>query len=173
MYEQFFETVETDIRASGGNNQDAADIFQEAVLIAVDKIKSGNFRGDSSVRTFVLGIARNLWLHEKRSRYRRSERETQFASSEETESVIQDRFFRVNSSKAVKALFEQVGEVCSKILTGVYYQKMPMKDLLSRFNYENEQVLRNRKSRCMKKLKELLSNNPALLEQLKNRSIYE
>ncbi|MBL7699076.1 MAG: sigma-70 family RNA polymerase sigma factor [Chitinophagaceae bacterium] len=173
MYEQYFEPVEIDIRANGGNHQDAADIFQEAVLIVVDKIKSGKFRGDSSVKTFLLGIARNLWLHEKRSRSRRSDRETQFARLEETGGEFRDRMFSVDESQIVKKLFEQVGELCSKILGGVYYEKMAMKDLLRRFNYENEQVLRNRKSRCMKKLKELLSNDPLLFEQLKTRSIYE
>lgn len=173
MYEQYFEAVEIDIRVNGGNHQDAADIFQEAVLIVVDKIKTGKFRGDSSVRTFLLGIAKNLWLFEKRSRDRRSKRETQFAQLEDTDSELQDRMFNVDESKVVKALFIQVGELCARILSGVYYEKLPMKELLRQFNYENEQVLRNRKSKCMKKLKELLSNNPQLLEQLKNRSIYE
>lgn len=173
MYEHYFEQVELDIRAKGGDRQDAADIFQEAVLIVIDKIKSGRFRGDSSVRTFLLGIAKNLWLHEKRTRERRSGRETQFGQLDETHSELHDRLFSIDKSSVVKTLFEQVGDVCTKILSGVYYEKLPMKELLKKFDYENEQVLRNRKSRCMKKLKTLLANNPLLLEQIKTRSIYE
>ena len=173
MYEQYFEAVGFEIRGKGGNHQDAADIFQEAVLIVIDKIKSGKFRGDSSVRTFLLGIAKNLWLHEKRTRDRRSGRETQFGASDQPETDVHDRMFSVDSSSIIQSLFNQVGDICTKILSGVYYEKLPMKDLLIKFDYENEQVLRNRKSRCMKKLKELLSKNPALLEQIKNRSIYE
>ena len=172
MYEHYFEAVEIDIRAKGGNHQDAADIFQEAVLIVIEKIKSGKFRGDSSVRTFLLGISRNLWLHEKRSRERRNGRETEFTQHEDGQSVIGERNFNVDNSNIIKTLFEQVGELCSEILSGVYYEKLPMKELLKRFDYENEQVLRNRKSRCMKKLKALLSKNPSLLEQI-TRSIYE
>jgi RNA polymerase sigma factor (sigma-70 family) len=173
LYEQYFEAVEIDIRVNGGNHQDATDIFQEAVLIVIDKIKSGKFRRDSSIRTFLLAIARNLWLFEKRSRIRRSDREAQFARLEETESEISDRPFGTDQSKIIESLFQQVGELCSKLLSGFYYEKMPMKDLLKRFNYQNEQVLRNRKAKCMKKLKELLANNPSILDQLKNRSIYE
>lgn len=172
MYEHYFEAVEIDIRAKGGNHQDAADIFQEAVLIVIDKIKSGKFRGESSVRTFLLGITRNLWLHEKRSRERRSGRETDFGRLEQEQDEISERKFSIDNTNIVKTLFEQVGELCSEILSGVYYEKLPMKELLKRFDYENEQVLRNRKSRCMKKLKVLLSKNPSLLEQL-TRSIYE
>lgn len=173
MYEHYFEAVMLDIRTNGGNDQDAADIFQEAILILIDKIKSGKFRGDSNIRTFLLGIARNLWLHEKRSRSRRSGRETQFASLEEPETSIPDRSFSVDETKIIRALFEQVGDICARILQGVYYEKIPMKDLLRRFDYENEQVLRNRKSRCMKKLKTLLAGNPLLLEQAKTMSNYE
>lgn len=172
MYEHYFDAVEIDIKAKGGNHQDAADIFQEAVLIVIDKIKSRKFRGESNVRTFLLGITRNLWLHEKRSRERRSGRETDFSRTEEAQSEIVERKFSIDNTNIIRSLFEQVGELCSEILSGVYYEKMSMKELLSRFDYENEQVLRNRKSRCMKKLKGLLSKNPSLLEQI-TRSIYE
>lgn len=48
-----------------------------------------------------------------------------------------------------------------------------MKELLTEFKYENEQVLRNRKSRCMKKLKELIAANPGLLNTLKSHTVYE
>lgn len=173
LYDHYFETVATDIRMSGGNADDAADIFQESVLIVIEKIKNGKFKGNSSVKTFLLGIARNLWLHEQRARQRRSGREIQYSRQEEEEMDFHERLFARSNVAIIKNLLDMVGELCGKILTGVYYEKLSMKELLKKFDYENEQVLRNRKASCMKKLKKILSENPKILDQLKNLSIYE
>jgi RNA polymerase sigma factor (sigma-70 family) len=178
LYEHYFEDTATEIKLRGGSDDDAADIFQEAVLILIEKIKTGKFRSESSIRTFLVGIARNLWLFEKRTRERRSSREMHFSvhenSQADTEGLeIGDRVFSKSNTDAIKTMFSQVGEICSKILIGFYYENSSMKNLLQRFHFDNEQVLRNRKARCMKKLKKLLTEQPELLQQLKMLSVYE
>ena len=178
LYEHYFEDAATEIKLRGGSDDDAADMFQEAVLILIEKIKTGKFRQESSIKTFLVGIARNLWLFEKRTRERRSSREMLYTISEgsdiNTEDLdIGERIFSKSNTDVIQTLFKQVGEVCSKILIGFYYENSSMKNLLQRFHFDNEQVLRNRKSRCMKKLKKLLTDQPELLQQLKILSIYE
>ena len=178
LYEHYYADAATEIRLKGGSEEDAADIFQEAVLILIDKIKSGKFREESSVKTFLVGISRNLWLFEKRTRDRRNVREMHFTLNEAgntgfSDEDFQDRIFSRPNTDTMQRIFEQVGELCSKILVGFYYNKLSMKDLLQQFHYDNEQVLRNRKAKCMKKLKKILTDNPDLLHQLKILSIYE
>ena len=178
LYEHYFEDAATEIKLRGGSDDDAADMFQEAVLILIEKIKTGKFRQESSIKTFLIAIARNLWLFEKRTRERRSSREMHYTISEgnliNTEDLeIGERIFSKSNTEIIQTLFKQVGEVCSKILIGFYYENSSMKNLLQRFHFDNEQVLRNRKSRCMKKLKKLLTDQPELLQQLKILSVYE
>ena len=178
LYEHYFDDAATEIRLKGGTDEDAADIFQEAVLILIEKIKSGKFREESSIKTFLVAIARNLWLFEKRTRERRSTREKLFILHEADHSDFDDndfhdRIFSKPNTSSLQTIFQHVGEVCTKILVGFYYEKSSMKNLLTRFNFENEQVLRNRKARCMKKLKKLLTDKPDLLHQLKTFSVYE
>ena len=177
LYDHYFEDTATEIRLRGGSDDDAADIFQEAVLILIEKIKTGKFRQESSIKTFLVGIARNLWLFEKRTRARRSSREMHFSVTEnsptDADLEIGERVFTKSNTDAIQTMFKQVGEICSKILIGFYYENSSMKNLLQRFHFDNEQVLRNRKARCMKKLKKLLTEQPELLQQLKTLSVYE
>jgi RNA polymerase sigma factor (sigma-70 family) len=178
LYDHYFEDAAMEIRMRDGSDEDAADMFQEAVLILIDKIKTGKFRHESSIKTFLVGIARNLWLFEKRTRERRSSREMQFTISEgkyaDAEDVdISNRVFSKSNTDVMQTVFKQVGDVCSRILIGFYYENVSMKDLLQRFHFDNEQVLRNRKMRCMKKLKKLLTEQPELLQRLKILSLYE
>jgi RNA polymerase sigma factor (sigma-70 family) len=173
LYKKYFETIVTNICVTGGNQDDGADIFQEAVLILIDKVKTGQFRGESSIKTFLSAIARNLWLHELRTRSRRNSREHLYVNQEDEADESTTPVWEDGQTDALEKVMNQIGDTCKKILIGVYYEDKSMKELLDEFNYENEQVLRNRKSRCMKKLRELISNDTNLFKKLKSFLIYE
>ncbi len=170
LYDMFYKDIVEFVQIKGGSEEDGADIFQEAIVILIDEIREGNFRGASKLKTFLYGISRNLWLMELRTRERRKKREENYMYAEPlvVEAKIPDK-----EMGALEILFGKVGDVCKKILLGVYYENKSMKLLLKEFDFKNEQVLRNRKNLCMKKLKELLSTDEALLKSLKTSYIYE
>ena len=63
---------------------------------------------------------------------------------------------------------DQLGEGCKKILLLFYFENKSMKEILANVPYENEQVVRNKKSKCLKKLEQIVSGNKILHNQLKN-----
>jgi RNA polymerase sigma factor (sigma-70 family) len=170
LYEQYFESIIEFVKFRGGGEEDGADLFQESVLVMIEKIKDGKFRGESSIKTYLFGIVRNLWLMELRTRERRKKREEYYASSEPLIAQTPD-FKKANVD--LKEVFGQLGESCKTLLIGFYFENKTMKDLLSQFDFKNEQVLRNKKNICMKKLKELLNANKNLLQSLKSDYVYE
>ena len=173
LYSLYFENIVSQVVANGGNRDDGADIFQDAILVLVEKVRTGKFRGESSVKTFLSAIARNLWLFELRTRDRRKNREMSYSRSTESGITEIEYGLQKDNKQYLDELFGQIGAVCKRILQGFYYEEKSMKDLLTEFDFENEQVLRNKKSKCMKKVKELLLSNKSLMENLKPLSLYE
>jgi len=173
LYEHYFEAIVVQVCANGGSRDDGADIFQEAVLVLIDKVKQGQFRGESSIKTFLSAIARNLWLFELRTRDRRKNREILYMTGEEKATQLELRIYSKQTNANLSAILDKMGDTCKKILTGFYYEDKSMRELLEQFHYENEQVLRNKKSKCMKKLKELLQSDTKLLKSLKPTHLYE
>lgn len=170
LYDMFYREIIDFIQIKGGSEEDGADIFQEAIVILIDEIREGKFRGESKIKTFLYGIARNLWLMELRTRERRKKREENYMYAEP---LIEEAKIPEKEIGTLDLLFSQVGDVCKKILLGFYYENKSMKMLLKEFDFKNEQVLRNRKNLCMKKLKDLISSNQALLKSLKTSYDYE
>jgi RNA polymerase sigma factor (sigma-70 family) len=170
LYEQYFNSVIEFIKFRGGTEEDGADLFQESVLVMIEKIKEGKFRFESSIKTYLFGIVRNLWLMELRTRERRKKREEYYASNEPQILPFTD-YKKTNVD--LKEVFEQLGDVCKTLLIGFYFENKSMKVLLNQFDFKNEQVLRNKKNLCMKKLKELLSADKNLLQSLKSDYVYE
>jgi RNA polymerase sigma factor (sigma-70 family) len=172
LYNTYHATVQALVLAQGGSEADADDVFQDAMLSFVNTVKAGKFRGDSSIKTFFVSIARHIWFNELRSRQRRENRHQQLAvvSQDDVEVPAQTMFVRTNHLQQV---FDQIGDICKQILVGFYYKQLNMRQLLQQFSFENEQVLRNKKSKCLKKVKDILAGNPSLAEALQNQLYHE
>ena len=75
--------------------------------------------------------------------------------------------------KQVFNIIESLGEVCKKILLAFYYENLPISEILTRLDYQNEQVVRNKKAKCMKSLEEKFSADPALAQKFKSALQYD
>ena len=62
MYHNNFRSVKHYIENNSGTNQDAEDIFQEAMILIYTKVREGNLELKCSVHTYLYSIARILWL---------------------------------------------------------------------------------------------------------------
>ncbi len=168
LYENYFDYLSLFIMTNSGTRQDAQDIFQEVILSFVHMVREGKFRGESSVKTFLYVLNRNTWFNELKRRGRSTEREKKFeAIRDHGEVSVEVELEQREGSRQLMKIMEKLGENCKKILVLFYYEGLPMKDIVSQFNYENEQVVRNKKYKCLKQLDGLIQENPTLLKQLK------
>lgn len=173
LYNDYFDLLSTFLRTKGASQDDAADLFQETILVFIDMVKAGRYRGESSIRNYLFGIAKNLWLEELRSRERRTKRQKLFSSSEPVVENAEQRLFNRELQASWMKVFDAIGDICKKILVGFYYEKLSMRELLTNAGFASEQALRNKKSKCMKSLKELLEKYPSLSNKLQNIDPYD
>ncbi len=174
LYEQYFFMIVSYIQQNHGSREDAEDIFQETVLAFIQIVKAGKFRGDSSVRTFVHAIARNLWLNELKRRGRQEKRNQSFSSEmPRIEPDVARMMSKQEARTQVFSIIDSLGEACKKILLAFYYEELSMQDILGKLDYKNEQVVRNKKAKCMKSLEDKVQADPALAQQLKSALQYE
>lgn len=172
IYQRYAETISSLIVNNSGNEQDAQDIFQETVVNFIETVQKEKFRGESNVRTFLVAIARNTWLNELKKRQRSDFREEVFENSRplqepDVSHLISDREVK----KQFRDLLGKLGQSCKKILELFYYENLSMKEMLDHLPYENEQVVRNKKYKCLQQLTGMLKDNPliAVFVQKKNK----
>jgi RNA polymerase sigma factor (sigma-70 family) len=168
LYQAHYNPLCQFIIQNSGSEQDADDIFQETVITFIHTVKQGKFRGEASIGTFLFALNRNIWRNEMKKRGRSQVRETKFEQlSAHVETDAQSALEQQQSSHQLLKLMDMIGENCKKILLQFYYEDKPMKEIVSTLNYENEQVVRNKKSKCLKKLAEMMNSNPQLHQQFK------
>ncbi|TRX59246.1 sigma-70 family RNA polymerase sigma factor [Fulvivirga sp. M361] len=169
MYRNYFEMLKTIILSNNGNEEDAQDIMQEVFVAFIDLVRKEKYRKEASVRSFLYTLTRNMWFSEARKRSSALKRDTYFEDQkDDLEKDVTDYLEYSEGLKFVSNLFESLGEVCKKILTLFYFKDLPMREILEHVDYENEQVLRNKKYKCQRELIKRIEASPALYQNLKS-----
>jgi RNA polymerase sigma factor (sigma-70 family) len=169
LYKNYFDYLSLFVMTNNGTNQDAQDVFQEVILSFIHLVRQGKFRGESSVKTFLYVMNRNTWFNELKRRGRALEREKKYEEvKDHAENAADSMLEQREASLQLMKIMGRLGENCKQILLLFYYENLPMKEIVNRFHYENEQVVRNKKYKCLKQLDGLIHEDPTLLKQLKN-----
>jgi RNA polymerase sigma factor (sigma-70 family) len=162
LYKQYSGMVIAYIITNQGSQQDGEDVFQEALIAFINLVKSGKFRGEASLQTTFVSISRNIWLNEQKKRKSLDTRGKLFENARQPEADPASQLLQREVSEQFLNLMSRLGESCKSLLTMVYYENLSNKDILERTHYESEQVIRNKKYKCMKELTELIKDNPIL-----------
>lgn len=169
IYRNHFDSLSWYVMNNSGSRQDAEDVFQEVVVAFIDLVQKDKFRGESTVKTFLYSLNRHTWLNELKRRGRALAREEKYEKEQERTAPDTGHLIADREGKAeIMRLMGELGETCRKILLLYYYENLSMKEILDATEYENEQVVRNKKYKCLKQLEQMITENPILKQNLKN-----
>src|SRR5712671_36527 len=66
LYKKYYSMIKNYVLTNNGTQDDAADVFQECVIIFYEKIKIGNFALTSTIKTYLFSMCKNNWLNKLR-----------------------------------------------------------------------------------------------------------
>ena len=173
LYKNYYYGLSNYIKLNQGSEQDAEDIFQEVVVNFIEIVKSDKFRGESSIKTFLYTLSRYAWLNELKKRNRVLLREEKYEGGKDQEDKdISHLMVEREAKSLVMNMIDKLGDVCKRILVAYYYDDLSMKEILSLVEFQNEQVLRNKKYKCLKSLEQMLNEDPEMAQRFKNALVY-
>jgi RNA polymerase sigma factor (sigma-70 family) len=161
VYDRFSGGVRWMIVQNNGSEQDAADIFQEALVDIYRKAKKG-FVLTCPMENFLYLICRNKWVSELR---RRKKSIVTFRDDERYSTIGEDTFAQAEQSyisqkrkDLLRDKISQLGESCRKLLELSWGGK-PLEEVAGLMNTSYAYV-RKKKSDCVGKLVALVRNSP-------------
>jgi RNA polymerase sigma factor (sigma-70 family) len=173
VYNCHYKGIERYILKNNGNPFDAEDIFQETLMVTIKAIKENKFRAEASLKSYVYAVAKNLWITELRRRKSSSKRAEIFSSEQESvQEGVNKKLIQTENLKLIMNLFESLGGRCKQLLLLYYYQDMSMKEIMEEENYTSEQVVRNKKYKCLKALTDRIKTDPIAYKNFKDALKY-
>jgi RNA polymerase sigma-70 factor (ECF subfamily) len=147
---------------SKGNVQleDAKEIFQTAVIVLYDNVKSGKLTElSSSIQTYLIGICKNKAFELYRRKKKTSltdEFPTIAAYMDEEIENKQELELKV---KQMNTAMNGLGDPCRSILQFFYYKRKSMDDITKLMGYKNVATTKNLKYKCVKRLQSAIKQH--------------
>ena len=159
IYEKHKDYCMNFMKKINHNDELNQDIFHDALIVLNEKVKKDDFvlRENCTIQTYLNSICRNQIL----VRFKKNSKHSEY--SEDYDVRIDDWYENLETENNEKlragvTAFEKLkdlGGKCYEILRRFFYENHSMEKIAYDLEYTNADNVKNQKSRCQKKLKEL------------------
>lgn len=139
------------------DNDDIVDAYQDAIILLQEKAIKGDLDElRCTVKTYLFSIGKYM-LYDK---MRKQKKTVSYMRTEQDDydyhSITLD-FLDDEPSKMqiqLQHAFASLGKKCKEVLSLFYYRGYTIEEICKRLSYENKNVVKSQKSRCLKQLKD-------------------
>ncbi len=159
LYRRHFPMVLHLILSNNGSEDDAKDIFQEALIVLYEHVQEGSFVLSAQLKTYLYSVSRRLWL-------KQLARKGRYGTLGPDELNESDAFVAVDEDLAeherrdsqfdhMAESLGKLGEPCRTLLEDFYIRHLSMQDITEKFGYTNADNAKTQKYKCLMRLKRL------------------
>lgn len=148
LYQKYYRMMTKLVITNSGTEEEARDVYQDALIVFWQKATSGNLVLTSKMSTYIYSICQNLWRKELDRKKRLSNEEKDSSVTLDTEGPERE--------KILAKCIDQLGETCKKVLMYYYFEEMSMQDIAKKLGFANTDTAKTKKYKCKKKLDELV-----------------
>ncbi|OSY88938.1 hypothetical protein WH52_04545 [Tenacibaculum holothuriorum] len=139
------------------NNEDALDCYQDAIIAIQEQAIKGKLDDlKSSLKTYLFGIGKYM-MYEKA---RKNNRTILHVAPQEEVAVVEVSYHEEANEQQLKLKegLQKLGKKCREVLHLFYYRGFTIDEITDHLNYENKNVVKSQKSRCLKQLKSIIND---------------
>jgi RNA polymerase sigma factor (sigma-70 family) len=157
VYKHYFPMVKQFVMKNHGTEEDAQDVFQEAVVAVFQRVRRRKLVLDCSFKTYFYSVVRHIWLqYLERTK-------TRYEFTELDEYIIMEEPELYDDFREKRAIYQrhflQLTELCRQVLL-MFVDKVPFEDIAAKLGYKGRQYAIKRKYECMKSLINRVSADP-------------
>jgi len=168
LSDQYLPMIRNMVTHMGGSSEDAKDIFQEGLMIILEKIDSREFALTCKFKTFLYCICENLWksvLDRRHSATNYLQRRTETEEDPDFSEQVDDDLYREIFMKSFKKL-DKSGRKILKL----YWKGYSPQEIAEKLNYSYGYV-RKKKSESQAELIEKVKSHPEYRKIMESEEI--
>ncbi|SDE64779.1 RNA polymerase sigma factor [Riemerella columbipharyngis] len=152
LYENYFDMVNRFVTKNSGRTSDAEDIFQDTMVVLISKLNRDDFQLTASIKTYIMAIAKNLWLKKLRKTYREvefTENYTDAFFEEITESIEQEKSYR----EKLRSYMGKITAHCRKLIYEIFFKEKSTQQIQQEYGYSSRHNVNNQKYKCIEQIR--------------------
>jgi len=154
LYKTHYPMVLNLVLTNNGSEQEAKDVFQEAIIHFYERLQQVEFVLSCKIKTYLYAVSRRLWLKRlaEQKKQVRIEEEERFAGVEDEMTELESK---EKSFQAMEKALHNLGEPCRTIVEDYYLRSLTMDQITEKFGYTNADNAKNQKYKCLQRLKRI------------------
>ena len=140
---------------SSSNN--IIDAYQDAIIILKEKAVNGDLEHLScKVKTYLFSIGKYILYDKMRKQKKIIFQQPDQKEAYNYEEMVQHYLEETPNTMQIQLqrAFAGLGKKCKEVLSLFYYRGYSIEEICLAMNYENKNVVKSQKSRCLKQLKD-------------------
>ena len=160
VYRQHYPVVTKWVQHHGGTEADAADVYQEAMVILYEKVQNPEFRLTCKIGTYLFAISKNLWLKKIQTARKQPSLIPDGAGIDDKTDWAYEDDVKAHQERELhygqlNTALEQIGEPCRSLLKAFYQHDKTMQEIAADFGYTNPDNAKTQKYKCLNRLRKL------------------
>ena len=161
--EKLKQSVKKALSQMGAQATDIMDIYQDAIVIFDRNVRQGKFKGDSTISTYITGIAKWSWLGQRRKNQRMHTTDQIENYDHREEDNTEDQIEVQKRNNDLRRLLDTMDDKCKELLK-MYMLSVSMNEIAEKKGLK-VQSAKNAVHRCREKLRTII-NNSSMAEHL-------
>jgi len=160
VYRRHYPMVTKWIMHHGGTEADAADVYQEAMVVLYEKAQSPEFRLSCKIGTYLFAISKNLWYKKIQHAQKQPGLLPESAGIDDRIDWAYEDDIKAHTERELhygqlNIALDQLGEPCRSLLKAFYQHDKSMQEIAVDFGYTNPDNAKTQKYKCLNRLRKL------------------
>lgn len=167
LYKQTLPKIKRYILINSGQEDDAYDVFQEAIMAFYRYVKQDKFKDQYDIDSFIYSVSRNLWINKAKKEKKIVHPEQPKDENDPADSA-EEIMISEEKRKTLLQLMEKTGSRCKQLLQLSFFHGMSPAEICDKMGFTNENAVKTKKYKCKEKLAEIIRNNPSYSQLLRD-----
>ncbi len=155
VYKENYSLIQHFIISNNGTEDDARDVFQEAMMVLYEKSRSSEFELTCQIRTYLYSVCRRLWLKKLQYSRRIESQVEHYDKVVAVEEDLEQHEKLTQQYLTMRTAMGKIGEPCKSLIEAFYVHRKNMHEIAGFFGYTNADNAKNQKYKCLVRLKKL------------------
>jgi RNA polymerase sigma factor (sigma-70 family) len=159
------QSVRRYVEKNRGNEQEAIEVFHDALTALSLNIRSGKFEERATLYTYFMGIVKIKWL----SKLKQKQRHISFETIEytlEDEQNVETELANQELSSWLDEILKNIGEPCRTVLM-MYMERYSNAEIAQKLGLSSTNAAKTKCYECRQKLQKYLEKHPKWLKILR------
>lgn len=154
LYKTNFNMVCRFVSNNNGCIEDAEDLFQDTMVVLLEKLRQDNFVLTASIKTYIMAIAKNLWLKRLRTSYRKLEYSEIYNNSffeDINQTIDKDK----NYWEKLNGYLHKITNHCKGLIHKMFFKQTTIDQIRKEYGYSTIHNAQNQKHKCIEQIRKI------------------